>query len=114
MGAPSFSASVGVSVMRGRLPGATTLNGLSAGSVTKASMRWLSPTPVPPATTAGCHPPLGVTLTTHPSASAASTDVVPARKASSNDSSADCCEERGRCAVAGHASSCLTNGFVSR
>ena len=66
-----------MSVARGRVPGSTTLNGFSAGSVTKLCMRWLRPTPVLPAITAGTHPPLGVTETTHPSASAASTVVVP-------------------------------------
>ena len=40
-------------------------------------MRWLMPIPVCPAITAGTHPPLGVTETTHPSSSAASMDVVP-------------------------------------
>jgi hypothetical protein len=34
--------------------------------------------PVSPAMTAGSQPPLGVTDTAHPSASAASTEVVPA------------------------------------
>ena len=43
-------------------------------------MRWERPTPVAPATTAGTQPPLGVTDTTHPSASAASIEVVPAPK----------------------------------
>ena len=77
-GFPSLSASVGVSVTRGCLPGATTLYGFSVESVTKLCMRWLSPTPVSPAITAGIHPPLGVIETTHPSASAAWIEVVPA------------------------------------
>ncbi len=77
-GLPSFSASVGVSVTRGRLPGSITLKGPSCASVTKLCIRWLSPTPVRPAMTAGTHPPLGVMDTTHPSASAASMLVVPA------------------------------------
>ena len=77
-GLPSFNASVGVSVTRGCLPGSMTLNGPSAGSVTKLCARWLRPTPVWPAITAGTQPPLGVTETTQPSASEASTDVVPA------------------------------------
>src|SRR6266545_3476398 len=47
-------------------------------------MRWLMPMPVFPAMTAGTQPPEGVTETTQPSASAASTEVVPAWKASSN------------------------------
>jgi hypothetical protein len=74
---PSLSAIVGVSVTRGYWPGRSTLNGPSAGSVTKLCSRWLIPTPVRPAITAGTHPPLGVMLTTHPSASAVCTDVVP-------------------------------------
>ena len=41
-------------------------------------MRWLMPMPVLPAMTAGSQPPDGVTETTQPSASAASTEVVPA------------------------------------
>src|SRR5262249_58551031 len=79
-GLPSFSASVGVSVARGRLPGCSTLNGFSFGSSTKLCMRWLRPTPVRPAITAGVQPPLGVTDTAHPLASTASTLVVPRRK----------------------------------
>src|SRR3972149_11021391 len=42
------------------------------------------PMPVDPAMAAGIHPPLGVTDTTHPSASAAWMDVVPAVNPSSN------------------------------
>jgi len=72
-----------VSVERGRLPGASTLNGLMASSRTKACIRWLMPMPVVPAIAAGIQPPLGVIDTTHPSASAAWMDVVPARNASS-------------------------------
>ena len=77
-GLPSFSARLGVSVTRGRLPGATTLYGFSASSSTKLCMRWLIPMPVRPAMTAGIQPPLGVTETTQPSSSAAWMDVVPA------------------------------------
>ena len=77
-GLPFFSARLGVSVARGRLPGSSTLYGFSAGSITKLCMRWLSPTPVRPAMTAGIHPPLGVTDTTQPFSSAAWMDVVPA------------------------------------
>jgi uncharacterized protein YeaC (DUF1315 family) len=77
-GAPSLSARLGVSVERGRWPGRTTLNGQSASSSTNACMRWLRPMPVLPAMTAGTQPPLGVTDTTHPSSSAACTEVVPA------------------------------------
>lgn len=50
-------------------------------------MRWLRPTPVLPAIQAGTHPPLGVMLTTQPSSSAASTEVVPAVNSSINFSS---------------------------
>ena len=53
-------------------------------SSTKLCMRWLMPMPVRPAMTAGIQPPLGVTDTTQPSSSAASIEVVPARKPSSN------------------------------
>ena len=67
-----------MSVTRGRLPGSITLYGPSSGRVTKLCARWLSPTPVWPAITAGIQPPLGVTDTTQPSSSAASMDVVPA------------------------------------
>ena len=77
-GAPSLTASVGVSVTRGRLPGAITLNGPSAASVTKLWARCDSPMPVRPAITAGIHPPLGVTDTTQPASSAAWIEVVPA------------------------------------
>ena len=51
---------------------------LRARRCTKLCMRWLRPMPVWPAMTAGIQPPLGVTETTQPSASAASTEVVPA------------------------------------
>jgi hypothetical protein len=44
--------------------------------------------PVCPAITAGTQPPLGVTETAQPSASAASTLVVPRRKERSNSASA--------------------------
>src|SRR5688572_25022758 len=81
-GLPSRNASVGVRVTRGRLPGATTLNGFSASSTTKLCMRCERPTPVLPAITAGTHPPEGVIDTTQPSLSAALTDVVPAKKGS--------------------------------
>src|SRR6185295_5424057 len=46
------------------------------------------PMPVLPAITAGTQPPLGVTDTTQPSLSAASTLVVPARNVRSNSASA--------------------------
>src|ERR1043165_1808567 len=46
------------------------------------------PMPVLPAITAGIQPPLGVTDTTHPSLSAASTLVVPRRNVRSNSASA--------------------------
>ena len=77
-GAPSLSASVGVSVTRGCLPGAMTLNGPSSGAVTKHCARRLRPIPVRPAITAGTHPPLGVIGTTRPAESAASMEEVPA------------------------------------
>ena len=92
-GAPSFIASVGVRVTRGRFPGSITLNGPSAGSVTKLCIRWLRPTPVCPAMTAGTQPPLGVTETTQPSASAASIEVVPRLNASLNASPTDFTDE---------------------
>ena len=76
-GFPSFSAMDGVSVARGRFPGSMTLYGPSAASTTKDWARWLIPTPVRPAMTAGIHPPDGVMDTTHPSSSAACTEVVP-------------------------------------
>src|SRR5690606_36622624 len=76
-GFPSLRAKAGVSVTRGLLPGAITLNGLIRESSTKLCRRWLMPMPVFPAIHAGTHPPLGVMDTTHPSASAASTLVVP-------------------------------------
>src|SRR5882757_69445 len=79
-GLPSFSASEGVRVARGRLPGCSTLNGFSLGSNTKLCMRWLNPTPVWPAITAGVQPPLGVTDTAQPFSSVVSTLVVPSRK----------------------------------
>ena len=68
---------------RGRWPGCTTLNGFIFGVSTKLCIRWLSPTPVEPAINAGIQPPLGVTETTQPSASAAWIEVVPARKLAS-------------------------------
>ncbi len=43
-------------------------------------MRWLIPIPAFPAITLGSQPPDGVTETTQPSASAASTEVVPEKK----------------------------------
>src|SRR5687767_9745850 len=81
-GLPSRNASVGVRVTRGRLPGATTLNGFSASSTTKLCMRCERPTPVLPAITAGTHPPEGVIDTTQPSLSAVLTEVVPAKNGS--------------------------------
>src|SRR6267378_490168 len=86
-GLPSRSARLGVSVTRGRCPGAITLNGLSVESTTNCCARCLTPTPVWPAITAGIHPPDGVIDTTQPDVSAASIDVVPRVNASSN---ADC------------------------
>ena len=74
---------LGLNVARGRLPGASTLYGLIAGSSTKLCMRCDRPTPVLPAMNAGTQPPLGVIETTQPSASAAWIDVVPTRNASS-------------------------------
>ena len=71
IGAPCFSASVGVSVTRGRLPGSNTAHGPSAESRTNACMRCERPTPVWPAITAGTQPPDGVTEITQPSSSAA-------------------------------------------
>src|SRR6266702_3375123 len=65
---------VGVSVMRGRLPGATTF-GLF-GSVRADCRRWPIKTPVSPATTAGNHAPLGVALNMLPSLSITLTQVV--------------------------------------
>src|SRR5207253_5398106 len=73
-GWPSLSTSVGVKVMRGRLPGATTL-GLLA-SVNADCRRWPIKTPVSPATTAGSHAPLGVALNMLPSLSITLTQVV--------------------------------------
>jgi len=70
-GTTFFSASDGVSVTRGRLPGATTLNGFSASSSTKLCIRWLIPMPLLPAMHAGNHPPLGVTEIAQPFSSAA-------------------------------------------
>src|SRR5215207_9917832 len=75
---------VGVRVTRGCLPGAMTLYGPSSARVTKLCARWLSPTPVRPAITAGTQPPLGVIDTTHPASSAASIDVVPAWNCAEN------------------------------
>ena len=54
-GFPSFIASVGVRVTRGRFPGSITLKGLSRASVTKLCARWLMPMPVLPAITEGIH-----------------------------------------------------------
>ena len=48
-------------------------------------MRWLMPMPVFPAMQTGFQPPDGVTETTQPSSSAASIEVVPARKPSSKE-----------------------------
>src|SRR2546423_14484277 len=73
-GAPSFKTNVGVKVMRGRLPGATTL-GLF-GSVKADCRRCPIKTPVSPATTAGNHAPLGVALNMLPSLSMTLTQVV--------------------------------------
>ena len=81
---PSFIASVGVSVTRGRLPGSSTLKGLSARIHHEVCMRWLMPIPVFPAMQAGTQPPDGVTETTQPSSSAASIDVVPREEAVRN------------------------------
>src|SRR5262245_17895472 len=53
-----------------------TLYGPSSARVTNICARWLSPTPVRPATTAGIQPPLGVTDTTHPASSADTIEVV--------------------------------------
>src|SRR5690606_22977005 len=77
----------GVRVTLGRLPGSTTLKGLIRESNTKLCSLWLIPTPVFPAIVAGSHPPLGVMETTQPSASAASTVVVPRHKRSIYSSS---------------------------
>src|SRR6266550_3763766 len=73
-GSPFFKTSVGVRVMRGRLPGATTF-GLF-GSVKADCKRWPIRTPVSPATTAGNHAPLGVALKRLPSLSITFTQVV--------------------------------------
>ena len=59
-GTPPCKTNVGVRVIRGRLPGATTF-GLFA-SVKADCRRWPIKTPVSPATTAGSHAPLGVAL----------------------------------------------------
>ena len=80
-------------------------------------MRWLRPMPVRPAITAGFQAPLGVIETTQPSASAATTDVVPAWKASSYviPSPGAVVRRAARCASPGtvrHASSRALNGFV--
>src|SRR6185295_5449876 len=72
---------LGLNVARGRLPGASTLNGFCASSMPNACMRCDKPTPVWPATNAGTQPPLGVIETTQPFASAACSDVVPAMNA---------------------------------
>jgi hypothetical protein len=50
-------------------------------------MRWLSPMPVRPAIVAGTQPPLGVTDTSQPFASAAITVVVPLLKPASKSAS---------------------------
>jgi hypothetical protein len=68
---------VGVSVTRGRLPGAITLYGPSSGAVTKLCARCDSPTPCARRSPPGTQPPLGVMLTTQPLVSAATMDVVP-------------------------------------
>src|SRR5215510_2159426 len=73
-GCPSFRTNVGVSVIRGRFPGATTLGLL--GSVSADCKRWPIRTPVSPATTAGNHAPLGVALNILPSLSITFTQVV--------------------------------------
>ena len=75
-GLPSFSTIVGVSVVRGRLPPASTF-GL-AGSRSKTCMRFESGTPVSPATNAppSSQPELGVALNRLPSLSTTSTQVV--------------------------------------
>src|SRR6185503_12378396 len=73
-GSPLRNTSVGVSVIRGRLPGATTL-GLF-GSVSADCKRCPISTPVLPATTAGNQAPLGVALNMLPSLSITFTQVV--------------------------------------
>ena len=75
-GRPSLSTSVGVSVVRGRLPPTSTL-GLS-GSRSNTVIRFDSGTPVSPATNAppSSQPELGVALKRLPSLSTTSTQVV--------------------------------------
>src|SRR5436190_24220420 len=73
-GTPPCKTNVGVRVIRGRLPGATTF-GLFA-SVKADCRRWPIKTPVSPATTAGSHAPLGVALNKLPSLSITFTQVV--------------------------------------
>jgi hypothetical protein len=113
-GLPSFTASDGVSVTRGRLPGASTLYGFSEASSTKLCMRCDRPMPVSPAMKAGTQPPLGVAETTQPSASAARIEVVPARKAASRSAAA--AAEASPCTASSpgvpHFSSRSRNGFV--
>ena len=75
-GLPSFSTSVGVSVVRGRLP-PTSRFGLS-GSRSKTCILFPIGTPVSPATKAppSSQPELGVALNKLPSLSTTSTQVV--------------------------------------
>src|SRR5690606_39479074 len=75
-GFPSLRAKAGVSVTRGLLPGAITLNGLIRESSTKLCRRWLMQMPVFPAIHDGTHPPLGEMDTNHHSAYDASILVV--------------------------------------
>ena len=109
---------LGVSVTRGRLPGSTTLKGLSVSSSTKLCMRWLKPMPVSPATKAGIQPPEGVTDTTQPSASAAWMAVVPAIKLSSMLSVPACWKPSSPSPSAGGGTGChwlrsASKGFFS-
>src|SRR4026208_774701 len=73
-GSPPLSTIVGVNVILGRLPGATTF-GLF-GSVSDDCSLWPINTPVSPATTAGSQAPLGVALNILPSLSTTLTQVV--------------------------------------
>src|SRR6202008_332373 len=73
-GSPPLRTIVGVRVIRGRLPGATTF-GLF-GLVREDCKRWPNKAPVSPATTAGSHAPLGVALNRLPSLSTTLTHVV--------------------------------------
>jgi hypothetical protein len=75
-GLPSLRTTVGVSVVRGRLPPASTF-GLD-GSRLNACIRLLIGTPVAPATNAppSSHPELGVAENRLPSASTACSEVV--------------------------------------